>query len=146
MEIRPYNQRSFYERALQIGQWIFGCLAVLHLAAFLALPYLPGLGAYLWGGRTEMGPQLLVLEAISVGVLMGGWTSFWILHRSGNKGWRKAASIAISIYSLLFVLNTLGNLLAKTNLERSFSLVTFFLAALCGWVGFMSFKKAQDLN
>jgi len=130
-----------YTKTLQLGVWTFGLLALLHLAAYLSLPYLPELGDYLWGGRVEDPIRLMMLEGVSITVLMLGASCFLILNRSKKAVWRRMARSGLVLYTLLFALNTLGNLMAKTPLERSFSLLTAALGVLCGWTVWASLKN-----
>lgn len=121
-------------------------MALLHLLAFLSLPYLPELGAYLWGGKVDDSVQLIVLEVVSIGVVLIGWGGFWVLYRVQNRGLRRLAGFVLAGYSLLFVLNTFGNLAAATALERSFSLLTAALSALCGWVAVSELRRSTPIS
>ncbi|MBI1316479.1 hypothetical protein GC167_06425 [bacterium] len=140
------SSSPLYLRALRIGLWSFGILALLHLLAFLSLPYLPELGAYLWGGKVDDSVQLIVLEVVSIGVVLIGWGGFWVLYRVQNRGLRRLAGFVLAGYSLLFVLNTFGNLAAATALERSFSLLTAALSALCGWVAVSELRRSTPIS
>jgi|GEM_PF-691259 len=140
------SPNHLFPHALRIGLWSFGTLALLHFLAFLSLPYLPELGAYLWGGKVDDSVQLIVLEAISIGILLLGWIGFRVLHRVQRRGLRRLAAGLLAAYSFLLALNTLGNLLAETDLERSFSLLTAALSGLCGWVAWNALRRNQTIN
>jgi membrane protease YdiL (CAAX protease family) len=84
-----------------------------------------------WGGRLQNDSEMYVFEAISILInLFFGL----ILLMKGNylkfQFGRKVVDGILWFFLFLFVLNTVGNLFAKTSFERSFSVLTLTFAAL----------------
>ncbi|MCB1327113.1 MAG: hypothetical protein H7A21_03965 [Spirochaetales bacterium] len=113
----------------------YGALLLFHaLVISGVIPY-----QNVWGGRLTSGPRILRFELFSVAVL-----SLFVLITLGRAGWldfgrlRFLNRIGIWLVVFVFALNTLGNLLPVTALERwLFTPVTALLALL-------SFRLALD--
>lgn len=84
-----------------------------------------------WGGRIESNFQLYVLESISILVnlllgvallLKGGYVRYKVPERGLNG--------VLWMFLALFLLNTVGNLLAESEVERYFAVLTLAMAAL----------------
>ncbi|KAB1153754.1 hypothetical protein F6464_13895 [Flavobacterium luteum] len=86
-----------------------------------------------WGGRLTNDNEMYVFETISI--LINVFLS-WILLMKGNfvkfKFSIKTVNIILWIFLGLFVLNTFGNIFAKTNFEKFFALLTG-LSAIFIW-------------
>lgn len=84
-----------------------------------------------WGGRLTNDSEMYVFEAISI--LINVFLS-WILLMKGNfmkfKLSIKILNFILWIFFVLFVLNTIGNILAKTNFEKCFAVLTALSAIL----------------
>lgn len=84
-----------------------------------------------WGGRLTNDSEMYVFEAISI--LINVFLS-WILLMKGNfmkfKLSIKILNFILWIFFGLFVLNTIGNILAKTNFEKCFAVLTALSAIL----------------
>lgn len=84
-----------------------------------------------WGGRLKSDSQMYIFEFVSI--LINLFLS-WILLIKANILTdvlaQKAVDITLWIFLLLFIANTIGNLLAKTLIEKYFSLLTLILAIL----------------
>jgi len=84
-----------------------------------------------WGGRLQNDSQMYVFEALSIliNLFLG-----MILLMKGNylkfQFKNKTINIILWIFLALFLLNTVGNIFAKTNFEKSFAILTFILAIL----------------
>lgn len=84
-----------------------------------------------WGGQFSAGNAIYILEISSI---LMNTCLIWVLLLKGN--WlkislsHKAIHFILQIFLFLFILNTLGNLLAKSLLERFFALLT----ALITWL------------
>ncbi|NQW30752.1 MAG: hypothetical protein HQ472_09610 [Ignavibacteria bacterium] len=87
-----------------------------------------------WGGRIESDSELYVLEFISILVnlllgvvllLKGGYVQHKIPARVLNA--------VLWVFLVLFLLNTVGNVLAESVLEKCFAVLTLVLAALI-WI------------
>ncbi|MES2593607.1 MAG: hypothetical protein V4608_17110 [Bacteroidota bacterium] len=86
-----------------------------------------------WGGRLQNDSEMYVSEAISIFInlflilvllMKGDYIKFHFK--------KKTINIILWGFLVLFVLNTAGNLFAKTNFEKSFAGVTFIFALLIG--------------
>ncbi|HRP32929.1 MAG TPA: hypothetical protein PKV73_13605 [Agriterribacter sp.] len=100
---------------------------LFHVAVVVkAIPY-----NIAWGGRLQNDREMYVFEAISI--LINLFLGFVLLMKAGYiKFWfgKKTINIILWIFFALFVLNTVGNLFAKTNFEKSFAVLTFVFAIL----------------
>ena len=78
-----------------------------------------------WGGRLTNDTEMYVFETISI--FINVFLS-WILLMEGNfikfKFSSKTIHIILWVFFGLFVLNTIGNIFAKTNFEKFFAVLT----------------------
>ena len=84
-----------------------------------------------WGGRIKNDEEMYVFEAISI--LINLFMVFVLLMKGGyirSRFKEKNINIILWIFFIIFVLNTVGNLLARTTIEKSFALLTFAFAFL----------------
>jgi len=118
------------QRAASIGLIIlFSLLIVFHGFAILGvIPY-----EMLWGGRLTGESQMLVFETISIwlNLIMLGivviHAGLWKINISP-----RITIIALWAMTALFLLNTIGNLVSKNQLEKMiFTPVTLVLFMLC---------------
>ncbi len=100
---------------------------LFHIAVVLkAIPY-----NIAWGGRLRNDREMYVFEAVSI--LINLFLGLVLLMRAGYIKFqfrKKTINIILWSFLVLFVLNTVGNLFAKTSFERSFALLTFIFATL----------------
>lgn len=84
-----------------------------------------------WGGRLTNDNEMYVFESISI--LINLFLS-WLLLMKGEfvqfKFPNKTVNLILWIFFALFILNTVGNLFAKTNFEKLFTLLTGLSAIL----------------
>lgn len=84
-----------------------------------------------WGGRLTNDNEMYVFESISI--LINLFLS-WLLLMKGEfvqfKFPNKTVNLILWIFFALFILNTVGNLFAKTNFEKLFALLTGLSAIL----------------
>ena len=84
-----------------------------------------------WGGRLTNDAEMYVFETTSI--LINIFLSI-ILLMKGNiiefKLSDKVINITLWIFFVIFVLNTIGNIFAKTNFEKLFSILTGLSAVL----------------
>jgi hypothetical protein len=114
---------------------LFAGMAAFQASLALGAP----LGAHVLGGRYRgaLPNRLRAFSAIAAAILVGG--ALVILARAGAIGWPVGATgllvpTAWAIAAFL-VLNTLGNLASKSQLERTvFAAMTAALAVLCAYV------------
>lgn len=106
------------------------CLvSVFHLLIiFSIIPF-----EHTWGGRLKTIEEMYVFETISL--LINSFFLFVLLQKSERfKSYlgQKSIRIILWIFFSIFLLNTLGNLLAKTIFEKVFSMITL-INAYCIW-------------
>lgn len=122
-----------FDLAVKLCLGIFGLVILFHLSiivGMLLFDFAPV--EYLWGGKMETAEELLGFEFISLIVMLVCF--FVVMIRSGKidkPSLLKTSNIIIWILFVLFLLNTAGNLLAKTTFEKMFGIVTVILAFLC---------------
>lgn len=96
-----------------------------------------------WGGRLKNDAQMYLFESLSV--LINFLIIVVLLLKNNvikNKFLRPYINGILWFFMLLFALNTLGNLLAKTDFEKYFALLTFLSAFLIGLI----LKKEKTTN
>ncbi len=113
--------------AINIMLVIVAMLTLFHLSILLQIiPY-----EIVWGGRLQTVSEMYAFESVSLvlNLLFG-----WLLLMKGNYSKQvlpqKVVSIGLWLFFVLFALSTVGNILAKTNLEKTFALVTLLLCFL----------------
>lgn len=114
-----------FQRAATIALTLYGLFLLFHtlvLADIIPMEVT-------WGGRFDSRAELIPFELASIGILLvaGSLTAI----RSGRlslPALRGVARIGMWVLAILFLLNTLGNVLAETRLEQSFALITALLA------------------
>ena len=84
-----------------------------------------------WGGRLTNDTEMYVFETISI--LINVFLS-WVLLMKGNfvkyKFSNKVVNIILWIFFAIFILNTIGNVFAKTFFEKFFAILTGLSAIL----------------
>ena len=111
---------------------IYGALLIFHLSLIIftgllsIIPY-----DIVWGGKMESKEQLIFFELLSF--LIIALCMFLTLIKSKYlkiSKLNKIAHYAMWLFSAYFLLNTLGNILAKTIFEKSFAVISILLAIL----------------
>lgn len=110
--------------------WLLVGLMLFHLSILLKIiPY-----EITWGGRLKNDAEMYVFETLSLGInlflllillIKGKFTKEWIPL--------KVVNVALWVFMILFGLNTIGNVLAETNFEKFFALLTLTCSCLI-WV------------
>lgn len=122
-----------FRRAIQFSLILFGLLILFHLLIIVGIvlfDYVPM--DFLWGGRMETREQLLGFEIVSLSVMVLCFLIVLIrAERIKIPALMGVARISLWILSILFLVNTLGNILAKTSFEKFFSIITALLVILC---------------
>jgi uncharacterized membrane protein YfcA len=117
------------ETAARLVAIVSGITILFHVLVMLGVvPY-----EVVWGGRVTDNSQLMKLEAvsISINILIFGITVAGIRHRKTGK-YHLLYKIFFWLLTILFLLNTLGNLASNNKTEKIiFTPVTFILALLC---------------
>jgi membrane protease YdiL (CAAX protease family) len=84
-----------------------------------------------WGGRLTTDSEMYVFETISI--LINAFLGWVLLMKGSFVKFRfsaRAIHVILWIFFALFVLNTVGNSLAKTNTEKYFAILTGLFALL----------------
>lgn len=105
---------------------VFGVI-LFHIAVLVKLiPY-----DIAWGGRLQNDTEMFVFESSSV--LINSFLGLVLLMKGGYLKYRfKQRTIDIILWTFfsLLVLNTIGNLFAKTNFEKAFAVLTLLFSVL----------------
>lgn len=118
MKLTPYIKLSIL---------LLSLVSLFHLSLLVKLiPY-----DIAWGGRLKNDKEMYVFELISISVNL---LLIFILLMKGNliklQLSEKLVNGILWMFFFLFILNTVGNLLAKTTFEKGFSVLTLVLAVL----------------
>lgn len=106
------------------------CFVILfHLGIIIkVIPY-----KIAWGGRLQNDGEMYVFETISI--ILNLFLGFIILMKGRFiKSYfnQKIVNFILWFFLVLFILNTIGNLFAKTDFEKMFSVLTFLFAVFIG--------------
>lgn len=122
-----------FKRAAHIATGIFSVLSLFHLGIIVGILFLDFAPVeFLWGGQFDTAEELLQFEILSFLIMV--FCVLIVLVRRQTiaiPALLRTSRIALWLLTALFLLNTVGNLLAKTNFEKGFALVTVILAGLC---------------
>lgn len=113
------------ENSIKIVLGILLMVTVFHLCLIVKLiPY-----DIAWGGRLKSDNEMYVFEAISIFINL--FLIVLLLIKGSYLKFRvngKVINSILWIFFFIFILNTIGNILAKTNFEKFFSVLTLILA------------------
>jgi hypothetical protein len=111
---------------------ILGAVIVFHLLIFLkVIPY-----DIAWGGRLSNDQEMYVFETVSIGInLLLGWVVLMKCDLVRLKFSTIIINTVLWIFFVLFILNTVGNIVAVSNLEKSFAVLTALSAFLIWKMG-----------
>lgn len=122
-----------FRLAGQLSQVLFGLLSLFHLTVIIGILFFDYVPIdFLWGGRMETKDQLLSFEILSFALIIV--CLFIVLVRTERiriPVLMGVAKIGLWILFILFLFNTVGNLLAKTAFEKSLAMITALLCLLC---------------
>lgn len=115
------------KNALNIVLGILSAVTIFHFCIiFKFIPY-----DITWGGQLKNDSEMYVFEAISIIINL---FLMWILSIKGGyskyKFSEKTINIILWIFVIIFLLNTVGNIFAKTAFEKIFTGITLLLAVL----------------
>ena len=110
---------------------IYSIITVFHSCILLKIiPY-----DITWGGRLQNDQEMYVFETTSIAINL---FLIWILLMKGDfvtyKFPVKVIHVILWIFVVVFALNTVGNIFAKTLLEKAFTLLTLGSALAIGFV------------
>ncbi len=116
--------------AIKILLGFFSIVTVFHLLILLKwIPY-----SVTWGGRLKNDEEMYVFEIISITIILA---LIWVILMKGKLInpilSEKTLNLILWISFILFVLNTIGNLFAKTVFEKGFSILTLITSLLI-WI------------
>jgi hypothetical protein len=87
-----------------------------------------------WGGRLQTDTEMYFFEAISILVNI---FLMWILLMKGHhvhyKFPNQMVNLILRVFFALFIINTIGNVFAKTYFEKLFTFLTGFISILL-WI------------
>ena len=122
-----------FKVAAQLSLFLFGVIILFHLAVIFGIILFDFVPLdFLWGGRMETREQLLGFEVLSLAIMVLCFITVLIhserLHVPALAG---VTRIILWVLFALFILNTIGNILAETAFEKAFAAITALLAVLC---------------
>jgi len=123
--------------AIKIMLWLLAVIVIFHLTIILKIiPY-----ENTWGGRLKNDTEMYFFESISILINL---FLFFILMIKGDYLAEiipmKVVNVMLWIFLFLFGLNTIGNILAETNFEKLFSLLTLAFTFLI-WITLKKDRK-----
>jgi hypothetical protein len=124
---------------------ILGLMSIFSLSILFHLLVIIGIvpGNIVWGGRATNADELMRLEIFSIS-LNAVFLVFTLILNGNIKVRMKPlfAKILLWLMSILFILNTIGNLLAKSSIETIiFTPVTLLSSVFCLYLA-LRFNKA----
>lgn len=126
-------------RSINILLGLLVAVILFHIAVVVkAIPY-----NIAWGGRLQSDREMYVFEALSIFINLFLGVVLLMKANYIKPGFKeKTINIILRVFLVLFVLNTAGNLFAKTIFERSFAVLTFIFAVLI-WRILKSAKQSR---
>lgn len=125
--------------AIKIMLWLIVAITIFHMAIlFKLIPY-----EITWGGRLKSDAEMYVFESISlaINIFLG-----FVLLIKGEYVKQilplKIVNLVLWAFLVLFILNTIGNMVAKTNFEKFFAIITLSFSILI-WI---ILKKAKAMK
>lgn len=127
------------KHAIKIFLGFLGAIILFHLCIVTKIiPY-----DITWGGRLTNDTEMYIFETISI--LVNVFLS-WVLLMKGDfvtyKFSNRVVNAVLWIFFAIFILNTVGNIFAKTDFEKLFALLTGFFSILL-W---MTIKKKKTIQ
>lgn len=119
-----------FQRASQLAIVLFSLLEVFHLSIILGIVLFDFAPVeYLWGGKMKSAEELLVFEFVSL-ITMTICLLVVLVRTQKIKLPKllKLSRVLLWVLTLIFILNTVGNLLAESSFEKFFSIATLLLA------------------
>lgn len=130
---------SMFNNTIKIFLGLLFSVIIFHICILLKIiPY-----NIAWGGRLTNDIEMYIFESISI--LINIFLS-WILLMKGDYVKFKFSANTIKIilwtFLILFILNTIGNIFAKTNFEKLFAILTGISTILI-WI---ILKQKKSIN
>ena len=128
--------------AIKIMLWSLLAIVFFHLCIlFKIIPY-----EITWGGRIKNDTEMYVFEVISI--LINLFLFFILLIKGKYMAAiipMKIVNIILWVFLFLFGLNTIGNIFAETNFEKSFTVLTLAFVILI-WIILKKDEKRRHNN
>jgi len=126
------------KRAIRIAIFLVSVFVLLHLCILFGL-LTPDIT---WGGNLQNDSAMYTAEALSIiiNLFLGLILLLKGEHISGFIS-MKAVNVFLWCFLVFFCLNTIGNLLAETLVEKSLSIITLFFTYLI----FMMLRKSDKI-
>lgn len=100
---------------------LLGAIIIYHFLILLkVIPY-----EVTWGGRLKNDSEMYIFEGLSI--LLNSFLLWLLLIKGGQTKPIipiRVVNIVLWLFLILFLLNTVGNIFAKTNFEKLFALIT----------------------
>lgn len=125
--------------AIKILLSIISLVILFHLCIiFKLIPY-----DVTWGGRLKSDQEMYVFEILSILInIFFGWLLLMKGHFIRRRSKEKTINVILWIFTVLFALNTVGNLIAVSTFEKFFAIITAITAFLL-WV---ILRKSRQTN
>jgi hypothetical protein len=116
--------------AIKIMLWLLIAVMLFHLSIILKIvPY-----EITWGGRIKNDSEMYVFETISLVFTLSLFAALLVKGKYLREFVpMKVVNLILRCFLILFGLNTVGNILAETNFEKCFAIVTLASAFLL-WI------------
>ncbi|ADR20455.1 hypothetical protein MATR_19250 [Marivirga tractuosa] len=125
------SQIITFQKALTVSQLLIGFLIAFHiLIVSLTLFEIDFFMKYTWGGEIKSSDEFIKLEMVSILASSFCFSLILLRNRAKSKIWLIISRIGLSLFFFMFLLNTLGNILAASIFEKSLALVTILIAVL----------------
>ena len=115
------------KNALNIVLGIISAVTIFHFCIILkVIPY-----NITWGGRLKNDSEMYIFEAFSI--IINLFLMLVLLMKGGYLKFKfseKVINVILWIFVIIFLLNTVGNVFAKTDFEKIFTGLTLLLAVL----------------
>ena len=116
-----------FSNSVKILLGVLSLVVLFHLfLVFKVIPY-----DIAWGGRLQNDEQMYVFETVSI--LVNLFLMWVLLMKAGLVKFRfpdRVVNAILWVVFGIFLLNTLGNLFAKTLFEKQFAFLTAFISLL----------------
>ncbi|OKL39743.1 hypothetical protein [Pontibacter flavimaris] len=128
--------------AIKIMLWLIVTITIFHMAIlFKVIPY-----EITWGGRLKSDSEMYVFESISLAI---NFFLGFVLLIKGEYVKQilplKIVNTVLWAFLVLFILNTIGNIVAKTDFEKYFAIITLSFSILI-WIILDKSKKLRRHN
>lgn len=130
---------SILNNSIKIFLGLLLLVILFHICILLKIiPY-----TITWGGRLTNDSEMYVFESITISINL--FLSWILLMKGGSVKFKfssKTVNTILWIFFGIFLLNTVGNIFAKTNFEKLFAVLTG-LSAILIW-NILKEKKATN--